>query len=174
MGRDTDEQRHQPHSDRFQLPTPFIPPRQLVYHHESADKPDSQLDKSPFPLYPPPASFSPFTAFISHNGSPSASLGPCKHLQTELLPGAASCFRSGSSLTISIWQPRDDVYGAYDASYLNSSGPKQATQSPVVTGTSVLALKFKDGVVMAADNLGMLLPRIYFLLLSIGQWTTNA
>lgn len=50
-------------------------------------------------------------------------------------------------------RPRDDVYGAYDASYLNNSGPKQATQSPVVTGTSVLALKFKDGVVMAADNL---------------------
>jgi 20S proteasome alpha/beta subunit len=51
-------------------------------------------------------------------------------------------------------QPRDDVYGAYDGSYLQNSGPKQATQSPIVTGTSVIALKFKDGVVMAADNLG--------------------
>lgn len=50
-------------------------------------------------------------------------------------------------------RPRDDVYGAYDASYLHSNGPKQATQSPIVTGTSVIALKFKDGVVMAADNL---------------------
>ncbi|KAK3363115.1 nucleophile aminohydrolase [Lasiosphaeria hispida] len=50
-------------------------------------------------------------------------------------------------------RPRDDVYGAYDASYLQTSGPKNATQSPVVTGTSVIALKFKDGVVMAADNL---------------------
>ncbi|KAB5581058.1 nucleophile aminohydrolase [Coniochaeta sp. 2T2.1] len=50
-------------------------------------------------------------------------------------------------------RPRDDVYGAYDGSYLQSSGPKQATQSPIVTGTSVIALKFKDGVVMAADNL---------------------
>lgn len=50
-------------------------------------------------------------------------------------------------------RPRDDVYGAYDGSYLHSSGPKQATQSPIVTGTSVLALKFNGGVVMAADNL---------------------
>ena len=31
---------------------------------------------------------------------------------------------------------------------------KQHTQQPMVTGTSVVALKFKDGVVMAADNLG--------------------
>ena len=37
---------------------------------------------------------------------------------------------------------------------MQNSGPKQATQSPIVTGTSVIALKFKDGVVMAADNLG--------------------
>ncbi|KAK4127039.1 proteasome endopeptidase complex, beta subunit [Parathielavia appendiculata] len=50
-------------------------------------------------------------------------------------------------------RPRDDVYGAYDASYLQTSGPKTATQSPVVTGTSVIAIKFRDGVVMAADNL---------------------
>ncbi|TPX15631.1 uncharacterized protein E0L32_004329 [Thyridium curvatum] len=50
-------------------------------------------------------------------------------------------------------RPRDDVYGAYDASYLHTSGPKQATQSPIVTGTSVIAIKYKDGVVMAADNL---------------------
>ncbi|CAK7229885.1 Proteasome subunit beta type-7 [Sporothrix bragantina] len=50
-------------------------------------------------------------------------------------------------------RPRDDVYGAYDHSYLNHSGPKQATQAPVVTGTSVIALKFNGGVVMAADNL---------------------
>jgi len=52
-------------------------------------------------------------------------------------------------------QPRDDVYGAYDHSYLNHSGPKTATQSPVVTGTSVVAIKFSEGVVIAADNLGM-------------------
>ncbi|KAL8417481.1 hypothetical protein RB594_001230 [Gaeumannomyces avenae] len=50
-------------------------------------------------------------------------------------------------------RPRDDVYGAYDASYLHTAGAKQATQAPVVTGTSVVGLKFKDGVVIAADNL---------------------
>ncbi|KAI2615571.1 proteasome endopeptidase complex, beta subunit [Hypomontagnella submonticulosa] len=50
-------------------------------------------------------------------------------------------------------RPRDDVYGAYDASYMNTNGPNQHTQSPIVTGTSVIAMKFKDGVVMAADNL---------------------
>ncbi|CAN8098587.1 unnamed protein product [Discula destructiva] len=50
-------------------------------------------------------------------------------------------------------RPRDDIYGAYDPSYLTSNGPKTATQSPAVTGTSVLGLKFADGVVLAADNL---------------------
>jgi 20S proteasome subunit beta 7 len=35
------------------------------------------------------------------------------------------------------------------------NGPKQHTQSPIVTGTSVIAIKYKDGVVIAADNLGM-------------------
>lgn len=50
-------------------------------------------------------------------------------------------------------RPRDDIYGAYDPSYLTTSGPKTATQSPAVTGTSVLGIKFADGVVLAADNL---------------------
>ncbi|PTB78153.1 proteasome, subunit beta 4 [Trichoderma longibrachiatum ATCC 18648] len=50
-------------------------------------------------------------------------------------------------------RPRDDVYGAYDRSYMQDNGPKQNTQQPIVTGTSVVAIKFKDGVVMAADNL---------------------
>ncbi|TMW55818.1 hypothetical protein Poli38472_008466 [Pythium oligandrum] len=31
---------------------------------------------------------------------------------------------------------------------------RQRTQSPIVTGTSVVALKYKDGVLMAADTLG--------------------
>ncbi len=56
--------------------------------------------------------------------------------------------------TYFILQPRDDVYGPYDASYLQSSHPQTHTQQPIVTGTSVLAVKFKDGVVIAADNLG--------------------
>lgn len=53
-----------------------------------------------------------------------------------------------------LMQPRDDVYGPYDASYLQSTHPQTRTQQPIVTGTSVLAVKFKDGVVIAADNLG--------------------
>ncbi|KAL4940800.1 hypothetical protein BDV06DRAFT_213186 [Aspergillus oleicola] len=50
-------------------------------------------------------------------------------------------------------RPRDDVYGPYDASYLQTTGPKTHTQSPAVTGTSVLAVKFNGGVAIAADNL---------------------
>ncbi|QKX62623.1 uncharacterized protein TRUGW13939_09784 [Talaromyces rugulosus] len=50
-------------------------------------------------------------------------------------------------------RPRDDVYGAYDHSYLQTTGPKAHTQSPAVTGTSVVAVKFSGGVVMATDNL---------------------
>jgi len=50
-------------------------------------------------------------------------------------------------------RPRDDVYGVYDHGYLRNNGPNQHTQQPVVTGTSVIAVKFKDGVVIATDNL---------------------
>ncbi|KAG6004194.1 hypothetical protein E4U21_001335 [Claviceps maximensis] len=50
-------------------------------------------------------------------------------------------------------RPRDDVYGAYDASYMQNNAPTAHTQQPIVTGTSVVAMKFKDGVVIAADNL---------------------
>ena len=70
--------------------------------------------------------------------------------------GRVSLPRSGLQvgLTDSYIQPRDDVYGTYNHSYLQSSSPNQHTQSPIVTGTSVIGLKFKDGVVIAADNLG--------------------
>ncbi|KAF2405379.1 proteasome endopeptidase complex, beta subunit [Trichodelitschia bisporula] len=50
-------------------------------------------------------------------------------------------------------RPRDDVYGAYNGAHLASGMPNQHTQSPIVTGTSVVGIKFKDGVVIAADNL---------------------
>jgi len=36
---------------------------------------------------------------------------------------------------------------------MQPNGPNQHTQQPIVTGTSVVAIKFKDGVVIAADNL---------------------
>ena len=32
-------------------------------------------------------------------------------------------------------------------------GETKHTQSPIVTGTSVLGLKYKDGIMLAADNL---------------------
>lgn len=49
-------------------------------------------------------------------------------------------------------RPRNDVYGHYDHSFLRND-PMQHTRSPIVTGTSVVALKFNGGVVIAADNL---------------------
>ncbi|KAF5350886.1 hypothetical protein D9758_010484 [Tetrapyrgos nigripes] len=60
-------------------------------------------------------------------------------------------------------RPRNDAfdaYGTYPLAQRPYNGPKdtfeagvQRTQQPIVTGTSVLALKYKDGIMMAADNL---------------------
>lgn len=36
----------------------------------------------------------------------------------------------------------------------NMGGPHTHTQYPYVTGTSVLAIKYKDGILMACDTLG--------------------
>lgn len=55
-------------------------------------------------------------------------------------------------------KPRNDVYGSYDHSFLQTTGPKAHTQSPAVTGTSVVAVKFNGGVAIATDNLGMIQP----------------
>lgn len=58
-------------------------------------------------------------------------------------------------------RPRNNVYGAYDKS-IHSAGndaamiPKTNTQAPIVTGTSVIGIKFNGGVIIAADNLGKL------------------
>jgi hypothetical protein len=35
------------------------------------------------------------------------------------------------------------------------SHSKSMFRQPIVTGTSVLAIKYKDGIMMAADNLGL-------------------
>ena len=35
-----------------------------------------------------------------------------------------------------------------------NAAPHKATTSPIVTGSSVLAIKYRDGVMMAADTLG--------------------
>jgi hypothetical protein len=37
-----------------------------------------------------------------------------------------------------------------------SPGCKLTSRQPLVTGTSVLGIKYKDGVMLAADNLGKL------------------
>ncbi|KAF8898306.1 proteasome endopeptidase complex beta subunit [Mucidula mucida] len=60
-------------------------------------------------------------------------------------------------------RPRNDafdMYGTYPIHQRPYNGPKdmfsngvQRTQQPIVTGTSVVAIKFKDGIMMAADNL---------------------
>jgi len=59
------------------------------------------------------------------------------------------------------YQPRDDIYGHYNHAHFGNqhgsnsvSGPVTHTQSPVVTGTSVIGIKYNEGVVIAADNLG--------------------
>lgn len=58
-------------------------------------------------------------------------------------------------------RPDDKHYGAYNHTISNvrndsaqNEFPKMNTQNPIITGTSVLGVKFKDGIVMAADNLG--------------------
>ncbi len=61
-------------------------------------------------------------------------------------------------------RPSDATYGKYNnqianASLNNASAqeaamPKMNTQQPIVTGTSVIAIKFNEGIVIAADNLG--------------------
>lgn len=59
-------------------------------------------------------------------------------------------------------RPSDSTYGQYNYDIANAQAidnhtndfPTKHTQNPIITGTSVIALKFKDGVIMAADNLG--------------------
>lgn len=64
-----------------------------------------------------------------------------------------------------VWgRPDDAVYGAYNHAIANASShgnvqeetsfPKMNSQQPIITGTSVNSIKFKDGVIVAADNMG--------------------
>jgi len=59
-------------------------------------------------------------------------------------------------------RPRDESIDSYNTYPLHGGAFKakdafdagiQHTRQPIVTGTSVLAIKFKDGVILAADNL---------------------
>ncbi|ODV79129.1 proteasome endopeptidase complex, beta subunit [Suhomyces tanzawaensis NRRL Y-17324] len=65
-----------------------------------------------------------------------------------------------------LWgRPSNDTYGAYNHAIAQASVqeathdqldqfPKKHTQQPIITGTSVIALKYKDGIIMAADTMG--------------------
>ncbi|KAL0948167.1 hypothetical protein HGRIS_010779 [Hohenbuehelia grisea] len=57
-------------------------------------------------------------------------------------------------------RPRNDAFDAYGTYPIHQrpvndtfTDGVQRTQHPIVTGTSVLAIKYKDGIMMAADNL---------------------
>lgn len=54
-------------------------------------------------------------------------------------------------------RPRDEIYGHYDHKIAHadqSQMPSMHTQQPIITGTSVLGLKFDSGVIIAADHMG--------------------
>lgn len=52
-------------------------------------------------------------------------------------------------------RPSDETYGVYNTQIAQApSFPKMNTQQPIVTGTSVISMKYDNGVIIAADNLG--------------------
>ncbi|SCU82857.1 LAFA_0D00430g1_1 [Lachancea sp. 'fantastica'] len=52
-------------------------------------------------------------------------------------------------------RPSNEQYGEYNTKIANASPyPSMHTQQPIVTGTSVISMKYNGGVVIAADNLG--------------------
>ena len=61
-------------------------------------------------------------------------------------------------------RPSNDTYGPYNYKIAHANNnqveqtthnfPKMNTQQPIITGTSVIASKFKNGVIMAADHVG--------------------
>ncbi|CCE64209.1 hypothetical protein TPHA_0G03690 [Tetrapisispora phaffii CBS 4417] len=52
-------------------------------------------------------------------------------------------------------RPSDETYGQYNQAIANASNfPKMNTQQPIVTGTSVISIKYNNGTIIAADRLG--------------------
>lgn len=52
-------------------------------------------------------------------------------------------------------RPSNEHYGQYNSTIAQASPyPKMNTQQPIVTGTSVISMKYNNGVIIAADNLG--------------------
>ena len=71
-------------------------------------------------------------------------------------PPAHSCLpRSLPNASRLYFRPGGGFYQLQGpASGSAQDGPRQHTRQPIVTGTSILAIKFKGGVMMAADTLG--------------------
>ncbi|KAL2918090.1 Proteasome subunit beta type-7 [Polyrhizophydium stewartii] len=59
----------------------------------------------------------------------------------------------GGSSDLDILRPVDGLAPAPSAAHGSSALPVSRTQQPIVTGTSVLGIKYKDGVMLAADTL---------------------
>lgn len=74
----------------------------------------------------------------------------------HLTPAAHTPFPTGQPTTLKMLSllvcstPSECPAASMNIAAQTDSCPRQ----PIVTGTSVLALKYKDGVMMAADNLG--------------------
>lgn len=57
-------------------------------------------------------------------------------------------------------RPSNSTYGEYSHAIANAKVdstqefPKMHSQGPIITATSVIALKYKDGIIMAADTMG--------------------
>lgn len=52
-------------------------------------------------------------------------------------------------------RPSNETYGQYSTTIAQASNyPKMNTQQPIVTGTSVISIKYNNGTIIAADNLG--------------------
>ena len=60
------------------------------------------------------------------------------------------------------WHPEEsNIHSEYSLVRHNGTDSVSVPRDPIVTGTSVLAFKYKDGIIVATDNLGTV-----FILLS--------
>ncbi|PWA51485.1 proteasome, subunit alpha/beta, nucleophile aminohydrolase [Artemisia annua] len=77
------------------------------------------------------------------------------HLETEHITGLKWAFVRSNNIHLPLKsgapQKFDMVSPRTESSLLSSEGNSQRTQYPYVTGTSVIEIKFKDGILMAAD-----------------------
>jgi len=76
-----------------------------------------------------------------------AAFGDASNLFGTGLPSDRNVFAQGSRGS----HPSNNYVGAYNP---NTMGPRQVTQQPMTTGTSVVAIKYDGGVMIGADTLG--------------------